>query len=86
MDKKITAVTSEEMRSAARAAKGQLTKIQTEIGYLLAGLDGVIRDDANFSTASALKRLIDDADMALGLLRDLAKIHKARLATKVKEI
>jgi hypothetical protein len=87
MNAKKASVTAEEVRVAAKDAREKLLAMQKDIQALLTGLDGVVRDDANFSTRDAINTLLREVEDSnpKEVLKTLAKIHSARLLTRAKE-
>ncbi len=85
--KKSSAVSAEEVRAAAKAARDKLMAMQKDIASLLTGLDGVVKDDANFVTRDAINTLLKEVEDSnpKEVLKSLAKIHSARLLTRAKE-
>jgi hypothetical protein len=81
-------VSAEEVRQAAKEAQAKLAAMQKAIACLLVGLEGVVKDDANFSTREAIKRLLDDVEDSnpKEVLKNLAKVHNARLVTRAREV
>lgn len=87
MESKKGTVTAEEVRAAAKEARDKLVAMQKDISNLLTGLDGVVKDDANFVTRDAINTLLKEVEDSnpKDVLKRLAKVHSARLIARAKE-
>jgi hypothetical protein len=85
----MTNVSAEEVRQAAKDAQAKLADMQGAIGIVRARLKGVEKsNDADFSTLETIRLLLNDVDTAdfdpKGVIKNLAKIHQARLVTRTR--